>query len=94
MADCHSFMAKLYGEPNLCYDKSASLALLSSRREISMSEKNEIMVIGFYEKASISARMGGIGSTIWTRMAKNKMCTVGSWIKMILCPREKSESLP
>ena len=29
-----------------------------------MSEKNEIMVIGFYEKASISARMGGIGSAI------------------------------
>ena len=26
MADRHSFMAKLYGEPNLCYDKNGSLA--------------------------------------------------------------------
>ena len=87
-------MAKLYGEPNLCYDKSASLALLSFRGEIPMSEKDETIAIGFCEKASISARMGGIGSAIWTRMPKNKMCTAGGWIKKILCPREKSESLP
>ena len=39
IADRYSFMAKLYGAPNLCYDKSASLALLSFRWEISMSEK-------------------------------------------------------
>ena len=32
MADFHSFMAKLYGEPNLCYDKSASLALFLEER--------------------------------------------------------------
>ena len=52
-------------------------------------KKGETIAIGFCEKASISARMGGIGSAIWTRMAKNKMCTAGGWIKMILCPREK-----
>ena len=55
MADRHSFMAKLYGEPNLCYDKSASLALLSFREEISMSEKrrdnrNRILREGEYQR--------------------------------------------
>ena len=33
MTDCRSFMAKLCGEPNLCYDKGARLALLSWRRD-------------------------------------------------------------
>ena len=50
-----SFMAKLYGEPNLCYDKSASLALLSFRGEIAMSEKrrdnrNRILREGEYQR--------------------------------------------
>ena len=48
----------------MCYDKSASLTLLSFRGEIPMSEKDETIAIGFCEKASISARMGGIGFAI------------------------------
>ena len=55
LTDRHSFMAKLYGESNLCYDKSASLALHSFRGEISMSEKrrdnrNRILREGEYQR--------------------------------------------
>ena len=39
-------------------------------------KKDETIAIGFCEKASISARMGGIGSAIWTRMAEQN---VYSW---------------
>ena len=68
-----SSMEKLYGESNLCYDKRASPALLSFRGEISMGKKNETIAIGFCEKASISARMGGIGSASGCRK-QSLMC--------------------
>ena len=48
----------------MCYDKSASLALFL-KGEFTMSEKDEITVIGFCERASTSVKMGGIGSAIY-----------------------------
>ena len=52
--------------------------------------KEEITVIVFYVRASISAQMGGIGSVILTRTEKRKMFTVGVWIRMTQCRKVRS----
>ena len=55
MADCRSFAAEVCGELDLCYDKGASLALLSFGGEIAMSVKrrdnrNRILREGEYQR--------------------------------------------
>ena len=56
--------------------------------------KDEITVIGFYERASTSVRMGGIGSAILMRTEKRKMYTVGVWTRMINAEGEEAGAFP
>lgn len=91
MVDCQSFMADLYVEPNLCYDKGASSAFLSfaERFQCVKRRDNRILQEGEYQRKDGRYRFRYLDED-----SKAQICTAGGWIKMILCPREKARAFP